>query len=51
MVNSVLTGHIATILDLRFKVPVVNIMRFWFLLGMNFDAEYSLSALSLKYMY
>lgn len=39
MVNSVLTGHIATILDLRFKVPVVNIMWFLFLLGVNFEAD------------
>lgn len=47
MGNSVLTGHIAIILDLRFKVPVVNIMWFLPLLGMNFEAEYSLSALLL----
>lgn len=47
MVNSVLTGHVATILDLRFKEPVVNITWFLFLLGVNFEAEYSLLALLL----
>lgn len=47
MVNSVLAGHIATILDLKFKVPDVNIMWFLPLLDMNFEAEYSLSDLLL----
>lgn len=44
MVNSVLTEHIASILDLRLTVPVITILWFLLLLGMNFEAEYSLSA-------
>lgn len=44
MVNSVLTEHIASILDLRLKIPVINVVWFLLLLGMNFEAEYSLSA-------
>jgi len=45
VVNSVLTEHIASILDLRLKIPVINVMGFLLLLGVNFEAEYSLSAL------
>lgn len=44
MVNSVLAEHIASILDLRMKILVINGTWFLLLLGMNFEAECSLSA-------